>query len=132
MGVKRWVALLICGLALLVLAVAAVSRAGELSGLWAGVQRMHLPRVNHTLEALLCFGAGCALIAWAIYGLNRSIISAFQRADQAKVADVVYRHRQRQRGPKVVAIGGGHGLEHPPTRPQGLYGQHHGYRYRRG
>ena len=110
MGVKRWVALLICGLALLVLAVAAVSRAGELSGLWAGVQRMHLPRVNNTLEALLCFGAGSALIAWAIFGLNRSIISAFQRADQAKVADVVYRHRQRQRGPKVVAIGGGHGL----------------------
>ena len=110
MGVKRWVALLICGLALLVLAVAAVSRAGELSGLWVGVQRMHLQRVNNTLEALLCFGAGSALIAWAIFGLNRSIISAFQRADQAKVADVVYRHRQRQRGPKVVAIGGGHGL----------------------
>ena len=110
MGVKRWVALLICGLALLVLAVAAVSRAGELSGLWVGLQRMHLQRVNNTLEALLCFGAGSALIAWAIFGLNRSIISAFQRADQAKVADVVYRHRQRQRGPKVVAIGGGHGL----------------------
>ena len=110
MGVKRWVALLICGLALLVLAVAAVSRAGELSGLWAGVQRLHLPSINPTLEALLLFGAGCALIAWAIYGMNRSLISAFQRTDQAKVADVVYRHRQRQRGPKVVAIGGGHGL----------------------
>ncbi len=110
MGVKRWVALLICGLALLVLAVAAASRAGELSGLWAWVQELHVPRVNHMLEALLCFGAGCALIVWAIYRMNRSLISAFQRTDQAQVADVVYRHRQRQRGPKVVAIGGGHGL----------------------
>ena len=110
MGVKRWVALLICGLALLVLAVAAVSRAGELSGLWARVQRLHLPSVNPTLEALLLFGVGSALVAWAIYGMNHAIVSAFQHADQAQVADVVYRHRQRQRGPKVVAIGGGHGL----------------------
>ena len=52
MGVKRWVALLICGLALLVLAVAAVSRAGELSGLWAWVQQLHLRSVNPTLQAL--------------------------------------------------------------------------------
>jgi uncharacterized cofD-like protein len=110
MGVKRWVALLICGLVLLVLAVAAVSRADELSELWASVQRLHLSSVNPALEALLLFGAGSALVAWAIYAMNHAIISAFQRADQAKVADVVYRHRQRQRGPKVVAIGGGHGL----------------------
>ena len=95
MGVKRWVALLICGLALLVLAVAAVSRAGELSGLWARVQRLHLPIVNPTLEALVLFGAGSALVVWAIYGMNHAIVSAFQRADQAQVADVVYRHRQR-------------------------------------
>ena len=110
MGVKRWVVLLIGGLALLVLAVAAVSRAVELSGLWAWVRRLHLRSVNSTLEAVLLFGVGSALVAWAIYGMNHSIVSAFQRADQAKVADVVYRHRQRQRGPKVVAIGGGHGL----------------------
>jgi uncharacterized cofD-like protein len=74
------------------------------------VQRLHLPIVNPTLEALVLFGAGSALVVWAIYGMNHAIVSAFQRADQAQVADVVYRHRQRQRGPKVVAIGGGHGL----------------------
>jgi uncharacterized cofD-like protein len=110
MGVKRWVLLLICGLALLVLAVAALSRAVELSGLWALVQRLHLQQINPTLEVLLLFGAGSALVVWAVYGMNRSIVSAFHRVDQAKVADIVYRHRQRQRGPKVVAIGGGHGL----------------------
>jgi uncharacterized cofD-like protein len=110
MGVKRWVVLLICGLALLVLAVAALSRAVELSGVWALVQRLHLHQINPTLEVLLLFGAGSALVVWAVYGMNRSIVSAFHRTDQAKVADVIYRHRQRQRGPKIVAIGGGHGL----------------------
>jgi uncharacterized cofD-like protein len=110
MGVKRWVILLIGGLALLVLAVAALSRAVGLSGLWAFVQRAHLRQVNPTVEVLLLFGAGSALVAWAIYGMNRSIVSAFHRTDTDRVADVVYRHRQRQRGPKVVAIGGGHGL----------------------
>lgn len=110
MGVKRWVVLFIIGLALLVLAVVAVSRAVALSGLWALFQRLHLQSVNPVLEALVLFAAGSALVASAVYGLNRSLISAFRRADQEKVADVVYRHRHRQRGPKIVAIGGGNGL----------------------
>ena len=110
MGVKRWVVLLIVGVALLAMAVAAVSRAVALSGLWALVQRLHLSQINPALEALLLFIVGSILIAWAFYGLNHSILSAYRRVDQDEVADVVYRHRHRQRGPKVVAIGGGHGL----------------------
>ncbi len=110
MGVKRWVVLLIVGLSLLAMAVAAASQAVAFSGLWRQVQRLHLRQINPALEALLLFIAGSVLIAWAFYGLNHSILSAFRRTDQDEVADVVYRHRQRQRGPKIVAIGGGHGL----------------------
>ena len=110
MGVKRWVLLLFIGLALLVLAVAAASRAVEFSALWALVQRLQLGHVSPVLEALLLFAAGSAVLAWAVYGMNRSLLSAYRHTDQAGVADVVYRHRHRQRGPKVVAIGGGHGL----------------------
>jgi len=110
MGVKRWVVLLIVGLAMLMLAVAAVSRAVALSGLWALVQQLHLGQINSALEAGFFFVAGSLLIAWAFYGLNHSILSAYRRVDQDEVADVVYRHRQRHRGPKIVAIGGGHGL----------------------
>jgi uncharacterized cofD-like protein len=110
MGVKRWVLLLFIGLALLVLAVAAVSRAVELTLLWALVQRLHLQRISPLLEAFLFFAAGSALVTWAVFSMNRSLLSAFRHTDQAEVADIIYRHRQRQRGPKVAAIGGGHGL----------------------
>jgi uncharacterized cofD-like protein len=110
MGVKRWVTLLLIGLTLLGLAVAALPRVVELSDLWTLVQRLHWERINPALEAVLLFAGGAVLVAWAVYGLNRSLLSAFRYSSGAKVADVVYRHRQRQRGPKVVAIGGGHGL----------------------
>lgn len=110
MGVKRWVILLISGLALLGLAVAALPRVAELSALWAFVQGLHWTRVDPILEVVLLCAGGALLVAWAVYGLAHSLLSAFRYSDGTKVADVVYRHRQRQRGPKVVAIGGGHGL----------------------
>ena len=102
MGVKRWVALLICGLALLVLAVAAVA-AGELSGLWVGVQQnfaVHAFRITHFGGAAV-FRHGSA---WYRVGHLRPESLDHLRlpagADQAKVADVVYRHRQRQQEPE--------------------------------
>ncbi len=110
MGVKRWIALLVVGLGVLTLAVAALSRAVELRGLWTILQQLHLPRLNPTVEALILFLIGSGLVAGGVYNINRTLLSAYRRTSPDDVVDVVYRHRQRQRGPKVVAIGGGHGL----------------------
>ncbi len=110
MGVKRWLALLLVGLALLVWAVTVLPRAIELSGLWRLVQRLHLQHVDPVIQMTILAVIGVGLVAWAVLGLNRSLLSAFHRSSHTEVADVVYRHRQRRRGPKVVAIGGGHGL----------------------
>ena len=107
MGVKRWLAVLAVGLILLVLAVTGLPR---ISGVWSFFQRLHAPHINPVVEVLTLLGVGLALVALAVIELNRTLLSAFRHSDQAEVVDVVYRHRQRQRGPKVVAIGGGHGL----------------------
>jgi uncharacterized cofD-like protein len=107
MGVKRWLALLAAGLLLLGLAVTALPR---IPGVWRTLERLHAAEVSPVLEVVLFGGCGLAVVALAVFGLNRTLVSAFRRSDQAEVAEVVYRHRQRQRGPKVVAIGGGHGL----------------------
>ena len=88
MGVKRWVVLLIVGLALLAMAVAAASKAVAFSGLWTQVQRLHLHQINPALEALLLFIAGSVLIAWAFYGLNHSILSAFRPSRTLQAACV--------------------------------------------
>lgn len=110
LGVKRWGFLLLSGLALLVLAVAALPGAVELSSLWQFFQRLRLRHVPPAVQVALLAVAGVGLVAWAVYGLSRSLLSAFRRGNQDEVVDVVYRHRQRQRGPKIAAIGGGHGL----------------------
>ena len=46
----------------------------------------------------------------ALVQLNRSLLAPFVRPGSEPVVETVYRHRQRERGPKVVAIGGGTGL----------------------
>lgn len=110
LGVKRWLALLLTGIVLLILAVANLSKAASLLWLWRPLERLDVPLLDHAVEALLYGLSGALLIGFAIYNLNRSLLSAYRRSDQAEVVDVVYRHRQRRRGPKIVAIGGGHGL----------------------
>jgi len=106
MHVKRWVLLLIVGLFLI--GLGAIE-----SSVVMGLNHRHFlrpPLLNPALQVALYFIVGSILIIIAILLLNRSLISAFRRTDQDEVVEVVYRHHQRQRGPRVVAIGGGHGL----------------------
>jgi uncharacterized cofD-like protein len=105
LGVKRWLLLLIAGLVLLALGVASLPRLVDFSAWW----RLVAGTTPWLPEALL-FTIGGVLIALAIVNLNRELLSAFGRASQDDVLEAVRRHRQRQRGPKIVAIGGGNGL----------------------
>jgi uncharacterized cofD-like protein len=110
MGVKRWVLLYIAGFVLVGLGVAAIPEALG-PAIWRRVVlllRLLFPRPE--VQVVLLVIVGIALVIVAFFGLNKSLLSAFRRTGQGDVVDVLYRHRQRQRGPKVVAIGGGHGL----------------------
>jgi uncharacterized cofD-like protein len=110
MHVKRWVLLYVAGFVLAGLGIAALPEALG-AGVWqraALYLRELLPHPQIPVISLLVAGLACVVIAFI--GLYRSLLSAFRRTGQGDVVDVVYRHRQRQRGPKVVAIGGGHGL----------------------
>lgn len=95
MGVKRWGLLLFAGLIMLAAGVPAP---------------IPFTFLHPGFQALVFLVAGGAMVVLAVYGLNRSLLAAVRRTDQGELVEVVYRHRHRQRGPKVVAIGGGHGL----------------------
>lgn len=110
MGVKRWLLLLIGGLILIGLAVASLPQVVDLSAWWSLLGRARPRLFGPLLEILLFFALGGAVVAVAVYNLSGSLLAAFRRGSQDHVVDVVYRHRQRQRGPRIVAIGGGHGL----------------------
>ncbi len=105
LGVKRWLLLLVAGLVLIGLGVASLPQILDFSAWWRLLERL-----GPGPYVILLFIIGGFLVGLAVFGLNRQLIAAFRRADQRDVVEVVRRHRQRQRGPKVVAIGGGHGL----------------------
>src|SRR5919202_4491931 len=110
MHLKRWILILMIGLLILVLGAAyvlvEVYRSAPLpeEAFWVTLQ--FLPR---PLRALLFVGVGVGLIAWALWKLNRSLIDALAPG-QSDIVETIYNFRARQRGPKVVAIGGGTGL----------------------
>jgi uncharacterized cofD-like protein len=108
-GVKRWLALFLFGITLLSLALALVLvdvyRSSDLADVAYYLTLQFLPRWE---RAIVVGIVGVAALSIAAYQLSRSILSPFTRGKP--VAQALVEHRQRERGPKVVAIGGGTGL----------------------
>ena len=111
MGVKRWLLLLFGGITIVSLGVgyllADVYRTWTFPSVFYYLTLQIIPRA---WRGLLFGVAGVAAITIAVLQLNRSLLSAFRAPGQSRLADIIYDHRQRGRGPKVVAIGGGTGL----------------------
>ncbi len=108
MGVKRWLLLLACGIALLSLGFGFLLRGFyPLPSIFYYITFQFIPR---GLRAGLFGAAGVIAVIFALIGLNRALLEPFVQADPGTVVNTVYQYRRRERGPKVVAIGGGHGL----------------------
>lgn len=112
LGVKRWLALLLIGIVFLGLGVAYLLHDLYISGLisrsmWQMLTLAFLPSWARSLGIVF---VGLSLAAVAIYQFNHALLGAFVPPGGASVVDTLYRHRLRQRGAKVVAIGGGNGL----------------------
>ena len=111
MGVKRWLLLLMAGVTCLSLGLAyllvAIYRQQPLPHVFYYLTLQFIPR---TARALLFGVVGLGAVAVAVYQLNRSLLAVFPRQGHDSLVDLVYHHRQRGRGAKVVAIGGGTGL----------------------
>ncbi len=103
MGIKRWLLLLLVSAGLVT---------------WSIISALLLVE-NIQLEASIVFGwlgviigviAGGSLMCLALVQFSRSILAPYRTYYQKSVVDVVYSHSRRQKGLKVVAIGGGTGL----------------------
>lgn len=110
-GVKRWLILFTFGVTLIALALAYVLvdlyRSAELPGVTYYVTLQFLPRIE---RAIIVGVIGLGATLFAFWKISRSILTPLTRPGDRPVAETVLRHRQRERGPKVVAIGGGTGL----------------------
>lgn len=111
MGVKRWLLLLMVGVTTLSLGLAyllvTIYRQQPLPPVFYYLTLQFVPRV---LRAALFGVAGLAMVAAAMYGVNRSLLAVFPRPGRDSLVDLVYQHRQLARGLKIVLLGGGTGL----------------------
>lgn len=62
------------------------------------------------LAVIVLWLCGLYMMGVAFYKLSRNLLAPYRRYQHGRVVDVVYAHRQRRKGLKVVAIGGGTGL----------------------
>ncbi len=114
LGVKRWflfvlagITLLGVGLAIFLLEIYRTETANPvLLEILSVASLRFLPRI---VRAMIFGGFGIGLVIYGIVRLNRSLLRPFIRPGRA-VVDELANYRQRKRGPRIVAIGGGHGL----------------------
>lgn len=111
MKVKRWFWAFVFGIAIIVLGIAVITDAGliryatNVTKVWA--QRINCPSM--VLGILLMFG-GCCLAAIALIRLVNSIIQVVAPNSYLPLGEVIFEKRYLEKGPKIVAIGGGTGL----------------------
>lgn len=113
LGVKRWLGMVLMGTtlvgvgsAILILDIYRTAPETWWLPLISAASLRFLPRL---LRALIFAGLGIGLTLGGIWGLNRSLMAPFMRPGR-RVLDTLAVHRRRERGPRIVAIGGGHGL----------------------
>lgn len=114
LGVKRWFLVALAGMTLL--------------GVGLALVLLDLYRTESTNQALLTFlsfaslrflprwvrvvvfgGLGVGIFAFGIWELNRALMRPYMRPG-SHVVDQLTDYRRRGRGPRIVALGGGHGL----------------------
>ena len=114
LGVKRWFTLVLLGITLLGVGLALLlleiyrtqSTNNIVLTILYYVSLSFLPRV---VRVLIFAGLGVGLVAYGILRLNRSLLRPYIRPGRT-VVDELSSFRLLERGPRIVAIGGGHGL----------------------
>lgn len=113
LGVKRWLVVILMGTTLIGLgfAVLVIDFYRKAPETWwlPLLSYLSLRFLARPLRAIIFGGLGVGLVLFGTWGLNRALLQPFVRPG-AKLVDAVTSFRKRDRGPRVVVIGGGTGL----------------------
>jgi uncharacterized cofD-like protein len=113
LGVKRWFAVLLAGLTLsgvgLAFLLLDIYRSAPDTWWLPAVSFLSLQFLTRPLRILIFGALGIGLVALGTWGINRSLLVPFLRPGK-RLVDQVADFRKRERGPRIVVIGGGHGI----------------------
>jgi uncharacterized cofD-like protein len=112
-GVKRWLLVLLAGISLIgtSLAIILLDLYRSAPNTWwlPVISILSLRFLAQPWRIFVFIGSGFGLIGVGIWRLNRSLLAPFLRPGQ-ELVDQVADYRRRERGPRIVVIGGGHGI----------------------
>lgn len=112
-GVKRWITLILVGTTLIGVGIAMgileIYRTAPDTWWLPLLSVASLRFLDRPLRVLIFGGLGVGMVLLGVWGLNRNLLKPFLRPGQP-VVDTVNAYRKRERGPRIVVIGGGTGL----------------------
>ena len=113
LGIKRWLIPILLGTTLIGvgLAILILDIYRNMPETWwlPIISAASLRILERPIRALIFGLGGLGLMFWGIWGLNRALLAPFTRPGRT-VLDEISVHRRKERGPRIVALGGGHGL----------------------
>ncbi len=112
MHIKRWLLLLLAGVAIMGLGFGYFLRYAYVQYTFPSyVYYMTLQFLPRWSRGALVVSASLGIISFSVWKLNSSLLSAFLKPERNEsIVDIIYNHRYLRRGPKIVVIGGGTGL----------------------
>src|SRR5437899_5413788 len=109
--VKRWLLLLTLAILIIDLGASYALKSLYTEVTFPGyVATITLQFVPKTIRAVIFVVAGVSLLLFSIVKLQRSVIGPFLPGGDRSMADMIYAFRTRNRGPRLVAVGGGTGM----------------------
>lgn len=112
-GVKRWVLIILAGVTLLALGIAFllinIYRTVPESVTATVIAVVSLQFLDRLIRALIFGMIGLLLVGYGFWGLNRALLRPFIQPGKP-IIESVSAFRKREKGPRVVVIGGGNGL----------------------
>lgn len=113
LGVKRWLIPIFFGTTLVSVGMAVlildVYRSAPESWWLPILSAASLRSLERPLRALIFGLLGTGLTLVGIWGVSRALMAPYRRSRRG-VLDELTEHRLRERGPRIVTVGGGHGL----------------------
>jgi len=114
LGVKRWFLIVLFGITMLGVGLAFILldlyRTESTNPIFLELLSVSSLRFLPRILRIVIFGSlGIGFVLYGTYRLNRALLGPFIRPGRA-IVDELTNYRRRERGPRIVAIGGGHGL----------------------